>query len=828
MKSLFYSVLVFLFVITLFFPLPASAADAAIHGITTNAAGYPGEIVPRYEKFEITFQVDTTAQNLQLPYDATPPAGIAPGIGITVNAQFSPDNWHTSYTQPAFYYQEFDDQVKSGQEWFYPTGNYFWKVRFAPTQAGTWQFKLIAQDASGTSESPPMTFTVGPSANPGFVRVSQSDPRYFEYEDGSYFPASGYNMNFDDVSWNNPVLKNLENFQVMSENGIQLVRIWLSHWGIYDASWNPWNSIDPDLYNQYIPYTGLTFDAYPGSDVSMRIGAISNPCMFIGFMKATPAVKRNTTYRVRIRYKTMGIVGPRISGFPYGFTAKMGGWLSGNGNDCDDPGTGNVVAPYQSQNTSGWQILEGNFTTGNYDFLPNFYLVLENASSGSAYIDYVWIEEILGGGAYGPNIIPKPWMAHHYYMEQRNSYAFDKVLALAEQHQIYLRPVILEKNDWIFNRIDYNGNPIPDNPACWDQDPSNDPPECPDNRWFYGNQRAMTKVRWLQQAWWRYLQARWGYSTSIQSWELLNEGDPWNSLHYTLADEFGKYMRQFQPDHHMVSTSFWHSFPKDAFWANPEYENVDFADVHRYVPASDADFNDSASASYNPSMQYGALTSGGAGKPVIRGETGFTVSSSEPPTGEFANDQEGIWLHNFIWAGINPGGMIESYWYEDTHIYRISPSGNVLFDHRDQYGAFDKFIQGIPLSNGHYQDAAAGVSNPGLRAWGQKDLVGQRAHLWIQNKNHTWRNVVDGVAIPPLSGIVTISGFTPGEKFLAAWWDPYPSNQPQPVLRIDHLVAGGNGSLVLNVQNLGTDIAVKIYPEAQFDHSVFIPFLEKR
>jgi len=66
-------------------------------------------------------------------------------------------------------------------------------------------------------------------------------------------------MNFDHVSWNNPVLENEENFRAMSENGIQLVRIWLSEWGIYGPSWNPWNSIDPQLHGQYIPFSGLTF-----------------------------------------------------------------------------------------------------------------------------------------------------------------------------------------------------------------------------------------------------------------------------------------------------------------------------------------------------------------------------------------------------------------------------------------------------------------------------------------------------------------------------------------------------------------------------------------
>lgn len=151
-----------------------------IHSVETNAGSYPGGIIPRHDKFEITFQIESVAQNLQMPYDAAPPAGIDPEIGITVNAQFSPDNWQTIFTQPAFYYQEFEDQVKSGQEWFYPTENYSWKVRFSPEDEGKWKFKLIAQDASGSVESSPTSFDVGPSTSKGFIRISQEDARYFQ------------------------------------------------------------------------------------------------------------------------------------------------------------------------------------------------------------------------------------------------------------------------------------------------------------------------------------------------------------------------------------------------------------------------------------------------------------------------------------------------------------------------------------------------------------------------------------------------------------------------------------------------------------------------
>lgn len=796
----------------------SSEAGPDIREITTNASDYLNGQIPRYEKFEITFQVDTVAENLQLPYDPTPPPGIRPELGITVNALFTPDDWRTVYTQPAFYYQEFEHAIKDGKDWIYPTGRFSWKVRFTPHRTGLWQFKLIARDASGITETSPQSFTVVASSNKGFVRVSKKDSRYFEFENGELFIGLGYNLTYGELDWNNPVVANEPRFQKLQENGLQLFRTWLSHWGIFTSAWNPWNSPLPERHGQYIPYVSLQMDrADPGSEVAMVLTWKRNPGMMLGFMKQSPAVKQNTTYRVFIRYLIpQELKGPRIAGYPYGLVAKTGGWLTGPGSWPDniygfvDPGTGTVVSSYAFRspvNERGepqWSTLEGEIYTGPRNFLPYFYLVLENIVDGTeqngggniAYIDRVEIREDLGNGQYGPNIVSKPWMAHHLYMDQRNSYAFDQVLELAEKYDIYLKLVISEKNEWILNRFDYEGTPILDDPRCSDQDPANDPAKCPgSDPWFYGNWRQMTKVRWLQRAWWRYLQARWGYSTHIHSWELLNEGDPFNGLHYTLADEFGLFMHQFAPNDHLVTTSFWHSFPRDQFWANAKYPNVDYADLHAYATEPNVD---PAENTRSYSERYGAKQPEGARKPLIRGEAGFSD--------EVLQDTAGVWLHNYIWGTINPGGMYEQYWYAKEHIVQAS-QGNDL---RYHFRAFRNFIEGIPLNNGHYQDAQAVVSPNALRAWGQKDLVHGRAHLWIQNRNHSWRNIVDGVPISPVTGTVTVTGFCPGTRYTVEWWDPYQPDRARQIMRSSTVIARPEGAITIAVENLTTDIAVKI------------------
>jgi hypothetical protein len=792
--------------------------------------------VAKFDKYQITFDIaNSVATNPQWPYDASTPPGITAAQGISVDAEFSPDNWTTVFSQPAFYYQPYDYQVKGGQDWLYPQGNPVWTVRFAPNAEGPWKFRLKARDASGQTTSSEQTFTVIASTSHGFVRVSPADPRYFQFDDGTYFPALGYNMNWNHVDWNNPVTANQTNFTAMGQDGIQLIRIWLSEWSLYGCMWNPWRWIGDSA--DYVHLTGDT--SYADHDVSVYLYNNYNPAISSGHWLSPPiAVKPNTAYRVRVRVKTQA-TGPRIAGQPYGFVAKVttdgNSWLWGDGvQHINDPGVAIAVTNYLP-GTGDWTIVSGTWTTPNINFLTSFYLTLSNCTDPSwAYVDYVWMEEIINSGGnttYGPNIIVKPGMNHHQYMDQRTSFAFDKLLDLAHTNGVYLKPVLMEWQDWIANSFDQNGSFV----------------SSPDSANFYGS-RNVAKIRWLQQTYWRYMQARYGYSPNIFCWEMVNEGDPWYSGHWIMADEFAKYMKSRvfgvnlaatdgvkatyrHPNAHLVSTSLWASYPKSAFWESSTYPNMDYADVHFYgfmnrsdlnriqidgdsktVAQTDAGFLDTARytqelsqvfQSYHPKM------------PIIRGETGLVENGdTNALTSQLDNDiwgtgtgrGQGIWLHNYIWGQINPGGLIESYWYENYN-------GRHIYGNKDQRGHFKSyydFIKNIPLGNGHYQDAAASCSSTSMRAWGQKDLTAHRAHLWIQNINHTWYNVINQASIPSLTGTVRITGFVAGNSYTVQWWNPYETNPAQQVVRTETITAAGDGSVTLAVSNLTTDTAVQI------------------
>jgi hypothetical protein len=362
--------------------------------------------------------------------------------------------------------------------------------------------------------------------------------------------------------------------------------------------------------------------------------------------------------------------------------------------------------------------------------------------------------------------------------------------------------VVLEKDDEIYQNLTDEGGFITDRP---------------NREGVYGVGRAVNKTRWLQQAWWRYLQARWGYSPAIHSWELLNEGDPASRRHHVLADEFGKFMHFGvfgeapqagfdHPNDHLVTTSFWHSFPVKEFWNNAEYPHLDYADIHAYVstsfaPPSEKDLMHGDAAYYHIWHSKAAIAAR-LGKPVVRGEAGLDLPGSQDERAlGIQRDRRGVWLHNFLWAGLDAGGLYEIYWWR-SHL------AGAHGDHRSAYRRVARFLQTLDLNKGGYSDWDGTVTAPAIRVVGQKHLKAGRMHLWIQNTGHTWKAVVDGRTIPAASGSITVPGFAPGQQYVAEWWDTWTDSEPTR----QTLTSDQTGALMLDVEALATDVAVAVRP----------------
>ncbi len=985
---------------------PASAAPTALQIVNVQANA---TTIGLYEKFELTFGISgSVATNPYFPYDPSPPPGVPAGVGISVEGRFWREGDSTIIIQPGFLYQAYERRCIAngnvvsncpsyGEEWLYPQGEAVWKVRFAPTATGNWRYRIWARDASGSAQSSEGTFTVVPSTLPnnhGFIRISPNDPGYFEYSDGTPFIGVGHGEGVQSWRFTYDADRALNR---LASGRVNFVRMWMTGSSIYMAPWNPWYSHHLPGEGGYFNPVSLTYaEAFSGNLFSLRLWDYPdpqmenrrNPCMFQGFANNV-AVKPNTTYQLRVRVKTVGVTGPRNSAYPnYGFTVRTGGWL---GESCSDPaataGNSRRLLDYVNGNKD-WTFASHTFTTGpNEYFLDNFYLILENTTGGQAFVDEVSLREVVGGNPQGPEVLRKNRFAYHLYFDQQPSWQWDYLFEKAEQAGVTIRPVVLEKNDWIANHLNANGQPVG---GYYDLD----------NNRFYA--APNTAVRRFHEYFWRYLVARWGYSRALHSWELLNEGDPYNGNHYAMANAFGQFMHSFNARRHLVTTSNWHSFPIYEFWGNPAYPHVDYADIHEYaccgnryagwaqyidyplalesnpahvfggrghsvripgsvqfnnaggtprslvirgagewviryqmkasnfsgscpygapnslagprllwilddtasnvVPAAPSGQNfvcsapagtydwrtfdsrytadgspaplsariiinddqphalaiyfqngfgssgqawidnveliapngrtvylngefdltrildDSAHLTAALSAQIGGRTLSGPRKPVTRGEV--AIGDDNDYRGDAEHDQsrdtQGVWLHHFIWGQINPGGLYELYW-DQTNIVRYN-----LYYH---FKAFRDFMEGIPLTNGRYEDARATASDPNLRVLGQVDRFTRRGHLWVHNRQHTWRRVVDNAPITPAFGSITVPNLGEG-TYRLVWWDTW---QGTPVLT-QTVPAFGNALVFSLPQSLVSDIALQFEAldgSSPFAYSFYLPLISR-
>lgn len=889
--------------------------------------------VGRYEIIELRADVTTEATNPFWPYDPEPPPSIPPGVGVTVDGLFSDDNWNTMIIVPGFLYLDYE---RYG-EGFVPVGRPEWRVRFAPPRTGTWRAKLRVTDASGTTTHPEgsgLTFECTASQNHGFVRVSERDPRYFELSDGTPLLSPGVNVasprSIEDME---------SKLSLFGANGVRLVRWWMTYRGLP----NPFGGGDVATAGGPQWTFSLSMDTGGGCKPGDRYSA-----------KLTPGKSTyqgvyllgGRSYRFAGYIKSISVAAPAGQGIvPY------------IGNQNGTPIVG----------STDWTRFEMYYTPSSDGFVRLG--VKHTGTEGTGYFDDVELRYTTdGGGSWSENCLVKGDFDFQNYIDLQEAYKADLIFQAAKQHGVYLKVVITEKQDKSLGCIAVDGSTV----------------ERSDNN-FYASQNHPS--RWLQQAWWRYLTARWGAFTSVHSWELCNEGDPFNGNHWNAASALADYVHSIDPNRHLCTTSFWHSIPMD-FWKN---SSCDYIDLHEYVGPKvsgteshgprfyawyDPGINDnnsmlvpyvvpgrgelsfdSASAKsgkrcyriiayegvteagntwveagpyhigIDPSHTYrlrcwakgenisnpggglwwtkpridivcsrayhendymaGGMTvalslgtydwtffestswtppanantaniyiqctrgptgSGNGilwvdkiefideitgrnlfvdgdfeedridfdtalavekygvllnsyglrvGKPGVWGESSVREEIPSGSSARVLQDIEGVQLKKMIWAHAGPANPNMLYW--DLYGYLAK---NIWHHFRN----FQNFISGIPVSNGNYRDVDADVSNDSIRVLGQKDTVNRRAHLWIDNRKYTWRNIVDGVNVEPVSGQVTISGLADG-LYQVEWWD----TSTGAVTRKED-VQCSQGKITLTVTNLVSDVACKIAP----------------
>ncbi|HCU37927.1 MAG TPA: hypothetical protein DGT21_21575 [Armatimonadetes bacterium] len=173
------------------------------------------------DKFELTFALD---RDYVSPFD--------PEV-VDVQGHFKgPDGERLMVN--GFYYQDYRRTLtQEGFEKLIPVGEPSWKVRFSPRKPGTYEYFVVVNDAWGQLRSEAGSFTAADvPGHRGVVRVSEQDPRYFEFENGEFFFPTGINMRDggDHAEKQKGTYDFDYFFQRFDEEGLDFVRTWMCGW----------------------------------------------------------------------------------------------------------------------------------------------------------------------------------------------------------------------------------------------------------------------------------------------------------------------------------------------------------------------------------------------------------------------------------------------------------------------------------------------------------------------------------------------------------------------------------------------------------------------
>jgi hypothetical protein len=152
-------------------------------------------------------------------------------------------------TVDGFYAQDFYRTLGPTGEATEPQGMPVWRVRFTPTIVGSYRYRLLVTDRTGTSEWGPGSFESLPAKLPGFVRVSRRDPRFFEFDNGKFYFPIGHNIRspFDvrtdeqfpwKQRWPEGSAAYLRYFKEMNKHQANFAELWSAAWSL-GLEWHP-------------------------------------------------------------------------------------------------------------------------------------------------------------------------------------------------------------------------------------------------------------------------------------------------------------------------------------------------------------------------------------------------------------------------------------------------------------------------------------------------------------------------------------------------------------------------------------------------------------
>jgi len=209
----------------------------------------------------------------------------------------------------------------------------------------------------------------------------------------------------------------------------------------------------------------------------------------------------------------------------------------------------------------------------------------------------------------------------------------------------------------------------------------------------------------------RYIVARWGYSTNIACWELMNEpdGDPQYDKYKNDVTNWTKdiasFVRRIDPYNHLISASYSYFENGEDTW---RLHNIDFTQPHMYftqpnLERSIAAVGDQYIKKFN--------------KPTLCGE--FGIYSSDEPL--YKIDPNGVYFHNTIWATAFSGAMgpALTYWW-----YVYIDKQNLYY----HFKSLSAFLNHLNLKEENYEKTEANITGGEADTVSVKPGAGWKIH----------------------------------------------------------------------------------------------------
>jgi len=114
-----------------------------------------------------------------------------------------------------------------------PDGPFHWKIRFSPTETGTWTYDAVCTDATGTTYSATYYFECVASSNPGFI--SNTNGYFQKFDNGDPFFSIGMDMSWSFESNGLNVYE--EWIDSLANNEANFFKIIMAHWS-FGIEWS--------------------------------------------------------------------------------------------------------------------------------------------------------------------------------------------------------------------------------------------------------------------------------------------------------------------------------------------------------------------------------------------------------------------------------------------------------------------------------------------------------------------------------------------------------------------------------------------------------------